>query len=59
VINPNLGLMGESEAQVKTSKYMRNDHKVSHFMDFSGTNTLMCPKTQKQTLETLIKTLGG
>jgi hypothetical protein len=38
---------------------MRNDHKVSHFMDFSGTKTLMCPKPQKQTLETLIKTLGG
>jgi hypothetical protein len=35
---------------------MRNDHKVSHLMDFSGTKTLMYPKPQKQTL---IKTLGG
>jgi hypothetical protein len=38
---------------------MRNDHKVSHLMDFGGTKNLMCPKPKKQTLETLIKTLGG
>jgi hypothetical protein len=38
---------------------MRNDHKVSHLMDFGGTKTLMFLKPQKQTLETQIETLGG
>ena len=44
---------------MKTSKDMRNDHKVSHLMDFGGTKTLNVPKTPKQTLETQIETLGG
>jgi hypothetical protein len=30
--------------QAKTSKDMRNGHKVSHVMDLGGTKTLMCPK---------------
>jgi hypothetical protein len=38
---------------------MRNVHKVAPLMYFSGTKTLMCLKPKKQTLETLIETLGG
>jgi hypothetical protein len=34
----------------KTSKLMRNNHKISHLMDLSGIQTLKVPKTLKRPL---------
>ena len=46
-----LGPMDESEAKMsKMSKAIRNVHKISNLMCFSGTKTLVCPNP-KQTLE--------
>jgi hypothetical protein len=43
VLNLISGLMDISEAQnVKASKDMRHDHKISHLKDFSDTKTLKC-----------------
>ena len=36
---------------VKTSKDMRNDHRMSHLMDLSGIQTLKLPKTLKRPME--------
>jgi hypothetical protein len=33
---------------------MRNVHKVSHLMNFSGTKTLMCPNPKDKPWKTLI-----
>jgi hypothetical protein len=35
----------------KTSKLIRNDHKISHLMDLSGIQTLKVPKILKRPLE--------
>jgi hypothetical protein len=35
----------------KTSKPIRNDHKISHLMDLSGIQTLKVPKILKRPLE--------
>jgi hypothetical protein len=35
----------------KTSKLIRNDHKITHLMDLSGIQTLKVPKTMKRPLE--------
>jgi hypothetical protein len=46
VLNPRSGLWIYGKPKyVKTSKDMRNDHKISHLMDFGGTKTLNVPKT--------------
>jgi hypothetical protein len=52
VVNPrakcltkNLGLWIQGKPKhVKTSKDIRNDHKISPLMDFSETKTLKCSK---------------
>jgi hypothetical protein len=35
----------------KTSKLIRNGHRISHLMDLSGTQTLEVPKTLNRPLE--------
>jgi hypothetical protein len=35
----------------KTSKLIRNGHKISHLMELSGTQTLKVPKTLNRPLE--------
>jgi hypothetical protein len=43
VLNPKLGLMDVSEAQIcENLKIHENEHKISSLMDFSETKTLKC-----------------
>jgi hypothetical protein len=71
VINPRVGYLtlglgheGSSEPKMrKTSKVIRNVHKLLNLMNFSGTKvapkTLMCPNPINKPEKTLIGTLGG
>jgi hypothetical protein len=44
--------MGESKAKMSnTSKVIGKVHKIFSLMEFSGTKTLKCWKTLKETLE--------
>jgi polysaccharide deacetylase 2 family uncharacterized protein YibQ len=56
-----LGLRDESEAKMskKISKAIRNVHKISNMMNFSGTKTLVCPNPKGKPWKTLIGPLGG
>jgi hypothetical protein len=51
-LNPKLGLgVIIKPKHDKTSKLMRNNHKISPLMDLSATQTLEVPETLKRPLE--------